>query len=173
MGKRKKIEGEPELFATKPIKAKLVDRMKESYFKLLLRKGWDPGFFLEVERDDYPTLAMRLVGGFAQQKEVAVDPATKANPVLTYSDMGPFLGRRRCVVLSKGPEDQNRRIVAQHDDGWIVGLWISLLRRQLKQGTIDVQSWCFSTLLDLERTESFFHVQYESWLMDLLTKEQP
>ena len=175
MGKRKRVEGEPELFQTKPIKAKCVDRMKESYFKLLLRKGWDPGFFLEIQRDDYPTLAMRLVGGFAQQKEVVVDPAAKtpADGLAVDPNMGPFLERRRCVVLSKGPEDQNRRIVAQHDDGWVIGLWISLLRRQLKQGTIDVQSWCFSTLLDLERPDSFFHVQHENWVAELLKKEQP
>jgi hypothetical protein len=168
--KRVKIEGEPELFPTKSVKAKLVDRMSPSYFRTLIRKGLDPGFFLEVQNDDYPTLATRLIGGFATNMIQDVDPSAPAEQI--PDGFQPILDRRRCLVLSKGPGDTNRRIVAQHSDGWVVGLWISTLRRQLKRGNMDVQSYCFSVLLDLERVESFFHVQYENWIADLLTKEQ-
>jgi hypothetical protein len=171
--KRAKVDGEPELFNTRRYKGKIIERMSEGYFNKLLRTGWDPGFFIEVQKSDYPTLATRMIGGFAQEKQGTIDPADINDPFKQEIDFGPYLERRRCVVLSKGPDDPNRRIVAQHKDGWIVGLWISLLRRQLKHGMIDVQSWCFSALLDLERDGSFFHVQYENWLAELLTKEQP
>jgi hypothetical protein len=48
-----------------------------------------------------------------------------------------------------------------------------MLRRQLKQGTVDVQSWCFSVLIDLENANSYFHAAHETWVSTLIQKEQP
>lgn len=172
MAKRKKIDHEAELFDAKTLKGKIVERMTEGYFKKLLKKGWNPGFFLEVKPTDYPTLAIRYVGGFGTQKIVTVDP-TRSTEDAYDGQLQAVLQRRRCLVLSNGPEDQNRRIVAQNDDGWVVGLWIAVLQRQVKEGTLDVKSWCFSVLLDLENINSFFHVQADYWVRELLMKEQP
>lgn len=174
MGKRRaRIQGEPELFDTRSVKGKIVERMAHSYFRSLLKKGWDPGFFVDVQADDYPTLGTRYIGGFGHKLDVDVDPAAKGDPIDTNIVQTVFLERRRCVVLSKGPEDTNRRIIAQDTDGWVVGLWISMLRRQLKKGNINVQAWCFSVLIDLENIESFFHTQHEEWIKTLIQKEQP
>jgi hypothetical protein len=170
---KSRVRGEPELFDTRAVKGQVVTRMPKPYFHKLLRRGWDPGFFVEAQADDYPTLATRLIGAFGAQKEVPVDPAAKSDPTKVVIDAGDFLERRRCVVLSKGPDDTNRRIVAQDSDGWVVGLWISMLRRQLKKGNINVQSWCFSVLIDLENIDSFFHRQHEEWIATLIQKEQP
>ena len=170
MGKRKsKAPGQADLFDTRLVKGRIVGRMPAGYFRSLLNKGWDPGFFIEIEPDDYPTLAARLIGGFGQLKDVTVDPAAAKDQTTGIA----YLERRRCVVLSKGPEDTNRRIVAQHTEDWVIGLWISLLRRQLKHGNINVQSWCFSVLIDLESINSFFHRQHEEWVSTLIQKEQP
>jgi hypothetical protein len=171
--KGSRIRGQTELFDVRSVKAQVVNRMPRGYFLKLMRKGWDPAYFVDVAPDDFVTLGERLIGGFGQACVVSIDPSSPSVPGDVSVIRDAYLARRRCVVLSKGREDTNRRIVAQDDDGWIIGLWIALLRRQLKTGTLDVKAWSFETLTDLEREGSYYKNQAESWIKDLLQKEVP
>lgn len=168
-GRASRVRGQGEMFTDRQVKAQIVNRMPEGYFKKLLKKGWDPGYFVEIQADDYPTLGERWI----------------ADEIRTISSVGPngagpnmaVHQRRRCVILSKGPEDQNRRIVAQAEvgsAGWIVGLWVAMLRRQLKLSpSLNVKAWCFEVLTTLERHDSYFRQQAENWVEELLKKEAP
>lgn len=151
-----------------------MNRMLRGYFLKLMRKGWDPAYFVDAQPDDFVTLADRWIGGFGKSFVVSIDPSTVKPVDLNQVALEQYIVRRRCVVLSKGLEDTNRRIVAQDDDsGWIVGLWVALLRRQLKTGTLNVKAWSFETLIDLERDGAYFKNQAETWIKDLLQKETP
>jgi hypothetical protein len=144
------------------IKAQIVNRMPQAYFKKLMKKGWDPGYFVELEPDDYPTLATRI----RFERFGMVDHGNgKKVPILNEY-------RTRAVVLSKGIDDTNRRIVGQ-GDGWVIGLWISILRRQIKQGSLDVKAWAFEVLTGLERDDAYWHTQADNWTTDLLQKNAP
>lgn len=141
-----------------------VERMKESLFEKLLRRGFDPAYALKsIAPDDRVTIAERpkhLQTGaydFKEKKFLAAVAPT----------------RRYAIVLSKGPGDRDRRIVAQADGstGWLVGLYVGLLRRQVKEGTRDVKAWAFETLLDLERMEGIGLVNRftaENWTQKLV-----
>lgn len=161
--KGSRIRGQKDFFSDRQVKAQIVNRMPEVYFKKLLKKGWDPGYFIEAQPDDYPTLLDRLI---------CVDKGGHVQGMGGLVQVSPLFERRRGLVLSKGREDQNRRIVAL-GDGWVVGLWIATMRRQIKLGTVDVKAWCFEVLIGLERQDSFFHNHYENWIKDLLQKEAP
>lgn len=161
--KGSRVRGQAEMFDARAVKAQVVNRMARGYFNKLLRKGWDPGYFVDVQPDDFVTLGERLVETGSWTDMVN---GTQKGPKMVIHE------RRRCVVLSKGLEDRNRRIVAQDSDGWVVGLWIALLRRQLKTGAIHVQAASFETLTDLER-EGYFKERAENWIKDLLQKEAP
>lgn len=170
--KGSRVRGQIEMFDARAVKAQVVNRMVKGYFNKLMRKGWDPAYFVEVEPDDFVTLADRMIGGFGNSCVVNLDPNAQATRDPNKIELETYLTRRRCVVLSKGLEDRNRRIVAQDEDGWVIGLWIALLRRQLKTGAIHVQAASFETLTDLER-EGYFKERAENWIKDLLQKEAP
>lgn len=164
-GRNSAVRGQQDFFTGQQIKAQIVNRMPEGYFKKLLRKGWDPGYFVEAEPDDYVTLGERLIHEGHGMFNVGSNGF--AGPTM------PVYERRKCVVLSKGFSDTNRRIVAQSTDGWIVGLWVAMLRRQLKTGTIDIKAWSFEVLTTLERDDAWWKQQAENWTQELLKKNTP
>lgn len=151
------------MFSPREVKAQIVNRMPEGYFRKLLKKGWDPGYFVEIAPDDFVTLGQRLLK--------IVDRTTMdAGNGQTVTVEAQF-GRERVVILSKGWDDPDRRIIARGD--WVVGLWISLLRRQIKGGCLNVQAWSFETLTSLERDDAYFRTQADNWTRELLQKEAP
>lgn len=167
-GRKSRVRGQADMFTDRQVKAQIVNRMPEGYFKKLLKKGWDPGYFVEVQPDDYPTLGERWVGE-ATSGVIGSTGLVVNVPI--------FWRRLRCLILSKGPEDLNRRIVAQgHSDrgGWVIGLWIAMLRRQLRTSTsLNVKAWCFEVLTTLERDDAYFSGQAEEWTQELLKKDAP
>jgi hypothetical protein len=144
-----------------------VKRLQKSYWDRLWRKGWDPAYILEVEPDDIPTLAEV----WRKRKQIDILPGSTACPETTVPVDGFSVDRLKAVVLSKGPEDQNRRIVAIDDGGWITGLFIALLQRQVLEGTEAAQGGCYATLINLELYEGWEFV-VDRWTKDLLTKRK-
>lgn len=143
-----------------------VDRMDEKLFDKLLDRGFDPAYALRsIKPDDRVTVAERDL-----PRNMAKDPSGKVVAIEAIPR------RRYAIVLSKGPNDRDRRIVAQTDGstGWIVGLYVGLLRRQVKEGIRDVKAWAFETLLDLERMEGPGLVNRftaENWIQQLVMKD--
>jgi len=133
-----------------------VKRLTRSYFDRLWKKGYDPAYILEIEPDDLPTLAEVYV-----RSEICVVPAQGT----------VTLGRKKAIVLSKGLEDPDRRIVARDGGGWIFGLWIALLQRQVREGTEKAKGWCYGVITELECDE-FAEFQIDRWTKDLLSKRQ-
>lgn len=149
---------------------KHVDRLTKSQFERILKRGFDPAYVLRVEPDDRVTIAerpMRISRGFTKdlREELA-----------KLGTMGRDLTMNYCVVLSKSRLDRNRRIVAQSggsDKQWLVGLYVGLLRRQVKEGTKDIKAWAFETILDLERIEFGVvnQITLDNWTRDLIAKD--
>lgn len=155
-----KIKEQEELFRTDLLKRRQTDFMTGSRFSYLFdKKGIDPAYFVLMEPDDLPT-----------RKKVSWTNGSMHFP----SDKFPLAtyGYKHAVVLSKGLEDRNRRIIAIDHGSWVDGLWVGLLRRQVRQGTLDSSAWCYGVLLGLEDSE-IYQAMVKDWTKKLLTKTVP
>ena len=155
----------PELFERKLLKQKVEPRMGESRFFYLMKKGLDPAYYLELVPEDYPT--WRRVSWLVNIDQLIVGPINRLHNTVTYYEKSGHV-----VVLSKGLQDLDRRIVGRGSTAFTDGFWIALLRRQLRTGSLDVRAWCYETLLDLERHELWGHV-YENWTKKLMGLRTP
>lgn len=152
----------PEAERLKLQKAR-VDKLDRLYFQKLWKKGWDPAYILNLEPDDIPTLAdvWRKADGLHEVVSTSTPPPKPQMEIR----------RLRAVVLSKGPEDQNRRIVAQGDGGWLSALFIALLQRQVRDGTMRTQGICYAAITNLECDEGW-QFSMDKWTQELLTKRR-
>jgi hypothetical protein len=136
------------------IKRSQLESIDRRLFVDLLDDGWDPGYILKVEPDDIPS--------FTKARE-------KVDVIL-----GPDFRVKKfyVVFLSKGPNDPNKRIVAMDEFGdWVRYLWISLLRRQVREGTQEVKVECYNTLEKLECDEGW-RSTVDRFTQDLLSKRR-
>lgn len=142
-----------------------VSRLTRSYWDRLWKKDYDPGYIVQVELDDIPSLAR------VTRKSTLNCVILKGPDGVEHKSDEAFYRELKAVVLSKGLEDQNRRIVAEDDGGWITGLYLSLLQRQVRDGTEAVKGTCYATLTRLECDEGWQHV-VDRWTQDLLLKRR-
>jgi hypothetical protein len=138
-----------------------MPRMKASDWNRFWKKGWDPAYLLKVAVDDIPTLAetWKQVDSLGDVVSTAAAPGKRDLEIR----------RIRALVLSKGIEDRNRRIVAIGGGSWMFGLLVALLQRQVRQGTMDVQGKCYATLTNLECCDNW-GVVVDRWTTDLIHK---
>lgn len=142
----------PEQERLKLLQARIT-QMTASQWNRFYKKGWDPSYMLVVEKDDIPTLS----------------EVWKKDPMVGSTEL--FLKKIKTVVLSKGPEDQNRRVIAAGDGGWIFGLFFALLQRQVREGTMATQGRCYATITELENDE-VRQVMVDNWAQELLLKRR-
>ena len=142
-----------------------VDRLTRSYWDRLWKKDYDPGYILKLEPDDIPSITRLTV----------VDPP--ASPALAAPQTpvpgSPNFAVRElvAVVLSKGLEDVRRRVVAADSGGWITGLYLSLLQRQVREGNEVTQGKCYAILTRLE-CDPDWQFRVDRWTQDLLLKRR-
>jgi hypothetical protein len=71
-----------------------------------------------------------------------------------------------CRIIAKATHGCNNK-------SWIVGLYIGLLRRQIREGTESIKAWSFEKILDIEK----MHIgllnrnALESWTSILICKD--
>jgi hypothetical protein len=152
----------PEQERQKLLQARL-DRITVAQWRRFYGKGWDPAYLLNIEKDDIPTYAdvWRRADGIQEMVSTAAAPAVSDFPIR----------RLKAVVLSKGPEDQNRRIIAIGDGGWLFGLFVGLLQRQVREGTMATQGKCYSVITLLENDE-MREVVMDIWSSELMLKRK-
>lgn len=120
-----------------------VTRMTRSVWDRLWKKDYDPGYLIKIQSDDIPSMRK-----------------------IYEQTMG-----MNAVILSKGPEDLNRRVIAWDGKGWVVGLFVSLLQRQVREGTDATKGVCYATLTHLECDGFWMHV-VDRWSQELLVKRR-
>lgn len=155
-----KLFPQAERLKLRQARVKKIDR---NYWTRLWKKGWDPAYILEVEPDDIPTFAE------VWRKADGMDTTVMTTP--KPENPGFHVRRLKAIVLSKGPEDLNRRIVAQGDGSWLFGLFVALLQRQVRDGTMATQGKCYATITNLECDE-MRQALIDNWTQELLTKRQ-
>lgn len=114
-----------------PIDGELRFISRKRWKWLLLKKRIDPSFLVRISPDEIPII-------YDRKRMVATNP-----PVVTVER---FLIIRKYV-------DHNSRIVARSDYGsreWIFGLFLGLLKRQVKEGSPEVRAWCYERILEYE-----------------------
>lgn len=132
-------------------RVRAVDVMTRDLWQRLLRKGYDPAYAVKLEKSDIPSITETF------RYPPGADRA-RFRPV-----------RSMAVVLSKGPLDRSRRVVAESRDGWVRGLYIALLRRQVREGLEPVKGKCYAVLVTLEFDDGWGFLT-DRWLDELLTK---
>jgi hypothetical protein len=143
--------------------------MSEETFQRILKKGINPAYVLKIDPDDYVTKGVKRIwadNGVTRHRKMD-DEAKKA----IQSEIG-YSTTYKCLILSKGPADQNRRIIAKLSGGglWMEGLRIAILQRQVKQGISEIKAWSYGILLDMELGNDVGKWIYQNWATTLLSK---
>lgn len=133
------------------------ERMTRSRFAFLVKKRFNPAYFIRIEADEIPTITIRRYSCLVGAGE---DPKL------------PVIRSVRALVLSKGPADANRRVVAEDSGLWVEQLWVCALLRQLRHGTLEVKAWCYETLSDIE-SDGPMASFVSGWIRDFSLKEEP
>lgn len=135
----------------------LIERIDIRAFNKILRLGFDPAYTILIAPCNRVVLSRNKKSITSSEYKIAL-----------YCD--DYINHRTkdgaCRIIAKTTHGCNNK-------SWIVGLYIGLLRRQIKEGSESIKAWSFEKILDIEK----MHIgllnrnALESWTSILICKD--